>query len=298
MRLYLKTGFSLLTAVAGALALATAANAGSTSFTVYHGWCGDWDANPVNASVIGQSQTPMLDGSIAHLVWGTQNGNIYVWARLTQGAEGQHIALAWKDDQNAALYQCGDSHGYSTATVWSGTSVTWTAGVPLTPPHARDATASCVGLLVWRSNGAIEYRATKCITPWIGGGQSPPRPSPAPTPPAPSPPASHGSPHAAIRVSLHGSRHSLENGQVLGLRGHVLGVSVGTLVELQARVGPRQWITFGVAVTRAGGRFSYAYRFTRTTGSQIYWLRARLPRESGHSSPPKLSRAIHVRVSG
>ena len=46
MRVHLKAALSLLAAITGAFALATAASAGSSSFTINHVWCGDWDRQP------------------------------------------------------------------------------------------------------------------------------------------------------------------------------------------------------------------------------------------------------------
>lgn len=306
MRVLSKASLAALAAIGVAVIQAGPASAATDPFMVYPVWCGHWDPNPITASVVGETHTPMLDGSVGDIVWGTSGGSVYVWARLTNAPAGDRIALAWKDDRNATVYQCGDSHAYSTATVWSGTATTWTAGVPLTPPSAGDGPAQCVGLLVWRSNGALEYRAPQCLTPWIAGTTgAPPTPAPPPTPgpapaPAPATPTAGQPGPMSIRLSLHGSRHSLRNGQVLRLRGRLLGtaVPVGLLVELQARVGRRHWITFAVAIAGPGGRFTYAYRFTRTTGRQTYWLRARLPTERAYSSSPATSRAIRVHVTG
>ncbi len=297
MRIHAKAGLALLVAIGAAAVPSWTASAAADSFTVYPVWCGHWNPNPGSAPA-AETHTSMPDNSVADIAWGTIGGKMYVWARLTNAPTDDRIALAWKDDLNQAMYQCGDSHNYSTATVWPGTTVTWTAGVPLTPPSAGDATAQCVELLVWRYNGVLEYPTkSQCITPWLNGTNGAP-PSSAPSSPAsPAPPAPGA---IRVRLSLHGSRRSLRNGQVLQLRGRVLGtaIPVGLLVELQARVAPRQWITFGVAITRPGGRYSYGYRFTRTTGRQTYWLRARLPTESAYSSYPAISGPIRVRVAG
>jgi hypothetical protein len=92
----------------------------------------------------------------------------------------------------------------------------------------------------------------------------------------------------------------LHNGQFVHLHGQVTAASVpaGVVVELQAWVGPSHWLTFGVALTGPDGGFRYAYKFTRTTGMQVYLLRARLPRQTGYSARAVVSRSVAVTVAG
>jgi hypothetical protein len=88
-------------------------------------------------------------------------------------------------------------------------------------------------------------------------------------------------------ISLHASRHSLRNGQKVMFRGRVGGRAHarGLLVQLQYPVG-------------RGGRFHYAYRFTRTLSTRTYQLRARLPPQRGFPFVAGASRRVVVRVAG
>ena len=69
----------------------------------------------------------------------------------------------------------------------------------------------------------------------------------------------------------------------------------GKIVVLQA-FDQGRWRTF--ATTRSGkdGRFSRAYRFTRTSSRRTYRFRARLPREAAYPYSTGNSRTVRVRV--
>jgi hypothetical protein len=101
------------------------------------------------------------------------------------------------------------------------------------------------------------------------------------------------------RVTLHGPRKSLRNGQVLVLSGTLHGrpLPAGVLVSLQARRG-KGWQTFGTAAARANGHFSYTYRFTRTFGIQSYTLRALVPKQVGYPFTTGTSHTVVVHVRG
>jgi hypothetical protein len=99
-------------------------------------------------------------------------------------------------------------------------------------------------------------------------------------------------------VRLQPSRRFFRNGELLVLRGRLKArARRGVLVELQAR-RPGGWQTFGVTRTRRAGRFSFPYRFTRTSGVQLYRMRARVPRQSVYPFAAGASRPIAVRVAG
>jgi hypothetical protein len=97
-------------------------------------WCQSWDPNPANATdkqlAPFSQKVPNSDGSISEIDQGYYNGTLYYWANLSHAPVGDQIALIWTWTGNEKQYQCGDSHGSSVATVWSGSSDTWTAGVP------------------------------------------------------------------------------------------------------------------------------------------------------------------------
>jgi 5-hydroxyisourate hydrolase-like protein (transthyretin family) len=99
-------------------------------------------------------------------------------------------------------------------------------------------------------------------------------------------------------VSLRRSKARLRNGEKLLLRGRVGGGGRdGLLVELQAKRG-RSWQTFATTHTGRRGRYRYAYRFTRTFGTRVYRLRARVPQQRGYAFVAGASRQVRVRVSG
>lgn len=282
------------------------ASGSSTNFRVHPVWCGHWDPNPINARPLGEQKMVFPDGAIGQIIWGAYNHAVYVWARMTHAPVDERIAIAWLDYQNHAVYQCGDSHAYPTATMWPGVSATWTAGVPLTPPSRGDSQADCVWFLVWRPSGSVDYRSPKCIAPWITNPASPIPAPPAPAPGAGPPPApgpesgAHPVPLRA-RISLRGSWRGTPKRHVLLLQGRVLGLPApaGLRVQLQARVRrSRHWFTFGAAVTKGGGWFFHAQRFTRTSRVKMYTVRVRLPRQHGYPVRPAVSRQIRVRVTG
>ncbi len=195
-------------------------------------------------------------------------------------------------------------------TVWFvnyGSDLVYGANPPSQPPQWWFKGA--VRIWAWSSYPSDQFPESTCnvaqsqTSNWtpckfiIPVSTSPP-PAPPPPPPAAAPPSR--APTRRARLSLHRSRGFLRNGQKVRLRGRVTvaSVSPGVVVELQAWVGRHHWLTFGIAKTGAGGRFSYAYRFTRTTGVQVYLLRARLPNQAGYSARPAASRPVSVTVVG
>jgi hypothetical protein len=76
------------------------------------------------------------------------------------------------------------------------------------------------------------------------------------------------------------------------------GIASGVSVELQALVRRHHWLTFAVAYTSPGGKFSYRYKFTETTGLQVYSFRARVPSQTGFPFHAAKSGRVRVRVSG
>ena len=106
MRMHPKAGLALLVAMGAALVLSGTASAAADSFAVYPVWCGHWDPNPGSAPAL-ETDTSMPDNSVADITWGTIGGQTYVWARLTNAPTDDRIALAWEDNLNHAMYQCG-----------------------------------------------------------------------------------------------------------------------------------------------------------------------------------------------
>jgi Ricin-type beta-trefoil lectin domain len=142
----------------------------------------------------------------------------------------------------------------------------------------------------WHVEGSWAYCLVNCSPPVIPPALTPPpvrRATPLPR-------------RRRAHVSLRGTPRSLRNGQAVRLRGRVTGAGVpsGTVVLLEARVTRRHWITFGWARTQANGSFSLRYRFTRTTGRQIYLMRAVLPTQFGYRSRGSLSNIFRVKVAG
>lgn len=164
----------------------------------------------------------------------------------------------------------------------------------------------------WQVSGAWAYCLVNCSTP--APAPKPPTashppsssssPPPSAVPPArPSPPVRRATALPRRRrahLSLRGTPRSVRNGRAVRLEGRVSDARVprGAVILLQARVSRRHWVTFGWARTQANGRFSLRYQFTRTTGTQIYLMRAVLPTQFGYRSRSSLSNAFHVRVTG
>jgi hypothetical protein len=100
-------------------------------------------------------------------------------------------------------------------------------------------------------------------------------------------------------VSLRARPRSLRNGQAVTLRGRLGGQAPAhsLLVELQAR-RDRSWVTFGISRTGGGGRFRFAYRFTRTFGVHTYRIRARITAQADSPFYTGASRTVSVRVAG
>jgi hypothetical protein len=100
----------------------------------HHVWCGDWDPNPANTTdkqiVPGTIKSPQKDGSVVEFDEGYYQGTLYIWVNLANAPVGDQVALIWEYAKNDGWYQCGDAHGYNAATVYAGSSDTWTAGVP------------------------------------------------------------------------------------------------------------------------------------------------------------------------
>jgi hypothetical protein len=100
-------------------------------------------------------------------------------------------------------------------------------------------------------------------------------------------------------VGLKATPRALHNGEAVVLRGRIGGRPLVSrlLVEIQARRA-RRWQTFATTRAGRGGAFSYRYRFTRTVGTQVYRLRARVPGQPSYPYAAGGSRPVRVRVSG
>lgn len=132
--------------------------------TVYPVWCGAWDPNPDNLlykQKIPGSQFVNYGGHSFAIFEGEDSNNSqwYYYAYEANGTEGDQIALAWLYNANNVNYQCGDGNARIAATVWSGTTDTWTAGVPAnqvvtdyrsSPPYVY------VEILYWPAGGASD----------------------------------------------------------------------------------------------------------------------------------------------
>jgi hypothetical protein len=101
-------------------------------------------------------------------------------------------------------------------------------------------------------------------------------------------------------VRLAASPHRLHNGQTVRLSGRLRGRPYprsGVLVEIQARRSGG-WQTFGTAKANRAGRFHFVYEFTRTSGVQVYKLRASVPRQAVYPYAAGASHPVRVRVRG
>jgi hypothetical protein len=102
------------------------------------------------------------------------------------------------------------------------------------------------------------------------------------------------------QTSLTASKRRLRNGETVVLRGTLKGAvpATGKLLTLQARI-PGGWRTFGTSRARAkDGRWSYRYRFTRTSTTSRYTFRAVVPRDAGFPYVTGTSRHLSVVVLG
>jgi hypothetical protein len=93
-------------------------------------------------------------------------------------------------------------------------------------------------------------------------------------------------------------RKRLTNGHSARFRGQLPGPNAdGRAVALQARAG-RKWRTFKQLRTDSNGNFRAKYRFTQTTGRQLYVFRALVKSQSGYPYDPGPSRKRKIVVRG
>jgi hypothetical protein len=106
--------------------------------------------------------------------------------------------------------------------------------------------------------------------------------------------------HAGL--SLRAWPRDLANGERLSLHGRLAGGAIArsrsVVIEARAEHGRRHWSTVSVVKTAVRGRFSYAYRFTRTSQPTAFIFRARIGRERGFPFEPAASPARRVVVGG
>jgi hypothetical protein len=284
-------------------------------------WCGHWDANPgrLHKDAVG-AMARMRDGSVATLVRSTVDNQSYVWAEL-HAPKGNldHIALIWWAlDQTTGkylgTYQCGNSYGSPTATVWSYTAYTWTSGVPLKLAN-KDAVAVCAGYMVWNNSGKIIGGTPHCTNPWTLPAT---QVYVAPAPPSPSPPFNGVSAPDRAELQLSASPRTLHNFDTVRLTGRIVsrGLPPGVVVDLSATSvrGPRRWLKFDTTIAcrtwpppnHPGGcaekgqpnilHFSSAWKFTNTLHTTSYLFRAQLPFQFGYPLSTDTSRLIVVKV--
>lgn len=170
------------------------------------------------------------------------------------------------------------------------------AGVPMAGTtvcvgvqRRSDQPVTAVGAVTTDAKGRFSYRASAgssrrlCFVRRIGTGAA----------------AACVDIRVRARVTLRSSRRVLRTGEATVFRGRLGGGTDrrGLIVELQY---PQHggWQTFATARAGRHGRFAYRYRFTRTVGTFIYRLRARVPAQRGYPYVAGASRTVRVRVSG
>jgi hypothetical protein len=102
-------------------------------------------------------------------------------------------------------------------------------------------------------------------------------------------------------VTLHPSRSSLRNGQLLRFKGTVSGGPIpsrGVLVQVEAWDGTGWSLVRQAHAKGAAGRFQVSHRFRYTTGTQRYTFRAHIVTQAAYPYLAGVSSRIHVRVHG
>ncbi len=103
-------------------------------------------------------------------------------------------------------------------------------------------------------------------------------------------------------VKLGAAPRRLKNGQTVTFEGRLPGRPIpenGALVLLQVWLPDRkEWRLFGERHTTRRGRFSLRFEFTRTSTSQTYRFRARVPRQAAYPYAAAASDVVRVRVRG
>jgi 5-hydroxyisourate hydrolase-like protein (transthyretin family) len=102
------------------------------------------------------------------------------------------------------------------------------------------------------------------------------------------------------KVSLKANRSRLRNGRAVTLRGAVAGGNVpgrGVTLAVQWKDG-RKWRPFAQIKTNKHGRFTYAYRFTRTNRTVRYQLRVQVTKgQVDYPFVASASKAVKVTVA-
>lgn len=98
-------------------------------------------------------------------------------------------------------------------------------------------------------------------------------------------------------IVLRADRSSVTIGDTVTLSGRLGGAPAGSrkLAQMQARVGGR-WVTFATTPV-VDGRFRHRHRFSNTTGTRTYLLRARVGTDPAWPFATSASRAVRVTVS-
>ena len=101
------------------------------------------------------------------------------------------------------------------------------------------------------------------------------------------------------KATLKVDRRSVRNGQRVKFSGTVVSKPIpatGVIIDLQARVPGRGWVTFKVTRAKRNGRFAASYRFTATTVKRTYTFRARVRRDSSYAYGAAISKTAKVGV--
>jgi hypothetical protein len=101
------------------------------------------------------------------------------------------------------------------------------------------------------------------------------------------------------RSTAHAARQRLRNRDALRLSGRVLGPRLppsGTTIAIRVRgTGSKRWYRAGTVRTDPAGRWTWRYRFRRTTRPTTYVFQARVPRQ--RQLPYAAGRSPSVRVT-
>jgi hypothetical protein len=101
------------------------------------------------------------------------------------------------------------------------------------------------------------------------------------------------------KATLKVDRRSVRNGERVKFSGTVVSKPIpatGVLIDLQARVPGRGWVTFKVTRAKRNGKFAASYRFTATTVKRTYTFRARVRKDSSYAYSAAISKTTKVRV--